>query len=160
MNTIITEILEQLKVSMGGDINTFYKGEAVIVPKSNLPALMVYPVSTTLDNQNASTCEDRLTHTITIKIYSNIQKHLNEAGVDETIKHMEELVELMEGRQLDNTYKANSVLGSIRSNISGENYTYNDSLSFDYGVIQTGEYFVTRSEVTFTVSSLVSRPGL
>lgn len=161
MNNILDEILAQLKTSMTGNITTFYKGEAVIVPKSYLPALMIYPVSTSISNDRSSTCEDRLTHTITIKIYSNLQKHLDENGVDETIEHLSELVELMEGRNADNTYKSNSVLGTLRSraNISGVDYRYNDDFDFQYGVIQTGDWFVTRAEVTFTVDSLVPRPS-
>lgn len=161
MNEIIDEILTQLKSSMSANITTFYKGEAIIVPKSYLPALMIYPVSTSISNDVSSTCEDRLTHTITIKIYSNVQKHLDEDGVDETIEHLDELVELMEGRNADNSYKSDTVLGTLRSqtNISGTDYRYNNDLEFQYGVIQTGQWFITRAEVTFTVDSLVPRPS-
>jgi hypothetical protein len=161
MNEVLDEILTMLKTSMSSNITTFYKGEAVIVPKSYLPALMVYPVSTSIENTTSSTCEDRLRHTVTIKIYSNVQKHFDEDGVDETIEHLSELVELMEGRNSDNTYKADTVLGTLRnqSNISGTDFRYNDNLSFEYGVIQTGEWFITRAELTFTVDSIVSRPS-
>ena len=161
MNELLDEIKGYLSAALTTKFTTYYKGEVIIVPKSYLPALMVWGNSTKVVARTTS--QDQYSYGITIKAVVDINKYVNEAGTGTSVKAQEDLYKLMEERDpTTNQPIATCVLGVLRKveNISGVKYLYNNDIDIQYSTIQTGEYFYCTATMTLNlVTDLINRPS-
>lgn len=157
MNEAIAEILCLFSDALGERIKTFYHGEVNPVPKTYCPALMVYPVTSSINAKTTSS--DNEESFVRVRIVDILMNYLTEGGQKETIEHQYELADMMQGRDADGKYKADSVAGVLRkrANIRGENYIFNDNIEVSYSVIQQGEFFYVKAEATFSFYDIVQR---
>lgn len=159
MNQLLDELKALLVAALAAKFTTIYKGEVAVVPRSYLPALMIWPSSTKLIAK--TTTQDQYTYEVNLRAVVDLNKYLDEDGTGDTIKAQEALTELMEARDTDSIPKNDSVLGVFRkvSNIGGVRYLYNNDVTITYKIIQTGEYFYCKAEMTLQfVTALINRP--
>ena len=160
MDELLDELKLLLKTALTTKFTSYYKGNALILGKSYLPALMIYGNSTTVEAK--TTASDTYTYNITIKAVTNVMKYVDEDGTGEIIKAQEDLYRLMEDRNSSNQPTATSVLGVLRktSNIGGTRYKFNNNISIEYGEIQTGEFFYSAAIMTLDLATdLIQRPS-
>lgn len=156
MDDIISEIKSDLSTAIGSAIKTYYYGEVVLVPRSYLPALMIYGNSTTLVAK--STAKDQTVHEITIRVVYDIAPRFDEDGTGVTMLAHQDLIKIMEERDANMIPKSTTVLGVLRRNISGTDYLFNNDIRINYKTLQQGEFFYIAAECTISaVTNLVLR---
>lgn len=152
MNNVLDELKTKLKAAIGTTkIKSYYQGEVVAVPKSNLPALMIFGRGTTITAK--STAKDQYQYNITIRIVVDLNNYLSTAGVTEVLKAQEAIINLMEERETDGTLKSDTVLGCLRDNIQGTKYLYNNDIEIEYQTIQRGDYFYYQADCNLPVTT-------
>lgn len=157
MNEVIEEILGYLKTAMGDKIKTYYHGEVALPPKSYIPCLMVFGTSTRLIAK--STAKDQLEYDILIRVVIDVNDHFKEKGVkEEKISAMEQIIDLMEERNSDGTLKNDTVLGTLRDNVTGTDYLFNNNVEITYERLQSGEYPYVKADMSVTaITDLIQR---
>jgi hypothetical protein len=152
MNEVLAKIIELLKAEMP-QIKTFYEGEVVMgtVPRSHLPAVMVFGNSTNVIAK--STCTDQYTYNITIRLVSDLMKFVSEKGTGEIIKAQEYLIDTMEKRDSQGVLENDTILGVMRKNIGTNKYLFNNDIRITYQTIQTGEFFYVKAEMNLTATT-------
>lgn len=159
MNELLDEIKALLVAALSAKFTTIYKGEVAVVPRSYLPALMVWPGSTKVVAK--TTTQDQYIYEVNLRAVVDLNKYLDEAGTGDTIKAQEALMKLMEQRTTGSVPNTDSVLGVFRqrSHIGGVQYLYNNDVTITYKIIQTGEYFYCKADMTLQfVTALINRP--
>lgn len=157
MNEVLQELIGKLKANLCQKIQTYYQGEVIINAKSYMPALMVFGNSTNVIAKD--TCNDQFEYNITIRVVDNIMEYVSDKGTGEIIKAQESLVNIMEARNDDGTLAIDSVLGTLRANVRGTKFLYNNDITVEYRAIQTGEFFYVQAEMNLTATTdLIPRP--
>lgn len=156
MDDIISEIKTALSTALTTSITTYYYGEVLLVPRSYLPALMVFGNETRLIAK--STSKDQTEHDITVRIVYDIAPRLAEDGSGTTMKAHQDLVKIMEERDSNMVPLATTVLGTLRRNISGTDYLFNNDITIEYKTLTSGEFFYIAADCRLTaVTDLVAR---
>jgi len=151
MNRVLSELKTKLSTAMTTSIKQYYQGEVVVVPQSYLPALMVFGNSTEVVAK--STAKDQYKYNITIRVVIDLKLYLSEAGTGDTIKAQQAIINLMEERNTDGTLKANTVLGTLRDNVRGTDYLFNNDINIEYKTIQRGEFWYYQSDCNLTATT-------
>lgn len=134
MYEILDEIKGILATAMSSTaIVKYYVGKVHNPPINYLPVLMVYGTSTELLEK--STARDRYRHYISIEIITNAYNKIDAAaGVesDKVLDAQKEIYDLFEEVDASHTPKSTTVLGTLRRNIAGTDYLYNDDIVIEY----------------------------
>lgn len=97
-------------------IKTFYQGEPIRVPQSNLPCAIISKRETRAGA--LTNAEDQHAIGMSITIVTDVRKDLStESSVANAVAGIENLYDILEGREDDYTLKSQSILGILRSNI-------------------------------------------
>ena len=116
---IIREYVELFKANLGtGVIKTYYQGDPMRIPESNLPAMIISKDETRVGQsiEGGSNMEDGHEMAMVITVVSSIRKEIND---DKSITPgIAKLYDIIEGRE-DSTFKlkTNSVLHVLRNNV-------------------------------------------
>lgn len=157
MNEALKELIILLKANLFQKIETYYQGEVIVNAKSYMPALMVFGNTTSVVAKD--TCNDQFEYDITIRVVDNIMEYVSDRGTGEIIKSQESLISIMEARNIDGTLAIDTVLGTLRANVRGTKFLYNNDITVEYRAIQTGEFFYVQAELNLTaVTDLIPRP--
>jgi len=160
MNRVEAEILALLNdstangINQGTDgavINTFYQGEVKLVPKSYLPALMVWGTRT---EQNAhGSAKDQARYFISIRVVIDVVSEFTEANSSAIIEAQYTLRDIMEKRNAAGLAGADSVVGILRRNIRGTSFLFTDNYVIDYAMIPSGGFFYVAADMTIEATS-------
>lgn len=154
MNDILATVKGLMEAALSAKITTFYQGEAQIVPKSYLPALMVYGDQTTVSYKD--TCRDVVGRSIAIKVITNLMNYVDESGTDDVIKHMQDMYDIMES-YTGGEYDGDTVIGVLRSN--PDIFKLDGPTTINYNSAQAGEFFYIYGIVTVELNNqLIKRP--
>ena len=157
MNDILEELKAALLAAIGNSLTTYYTGEVVLVPKTYLPALMIFGNSTNLIAK--STAKDQTVHDITIRVVMDVADKFDETGTGLIVKAHQDLIDIMEEREAGGQPKAATVLGVLRANIKGTDYLFNNDITINYQTLERDEFFYVQAECNFTATTdLVTRP--
>lgn len=152
MNRVLSELKTLLSNAIGTTlIKSYYQGEVVVVPQSYLPALMVFGNSTEVVAK--STAKDQYRYNITIRVVIDLKLYLKESGTGATVAAQQAIVNLMEERNTDGTLKATTVLGTLRDNVRGVDYLFNNDITIEYKTIQRGEFFYYQADCNLTATT-------
>lgn len=149
---ILDEIKTDLSTAIGSTtIKTYYTGEILLIPQSYLPALMVFGTETNIIPK--STAKDQTTHRITIRVVHSLVTKLDEAGTGTTLQAHEDLVKIMEERNSSMVPLSTTVLGTLRRNISGTDYLFNNEIQIVYKTLQAGEFWYVSADCNLTATT-------
>src|SRR3989344_3978454 len=148
MNRVLSEIKTLLSTAMTTSIKQYYQGEVAVVPQSYLPALMIFGNGTEVVAK--STAKDQYRYNITIRVVIDLKLYLKESGTSDTIKAQQAIINLMEERNTDGTLKDATVLGTLRNNVRGTDYLFNNDITIEYQTIQRGEFFYYQADCNLT----------
>lgn len=124
IDPILTEIAELIKAS-NKDIKEYYFGDPLIIPRSNLPSLILSKATTVVeDHTNA---EDSHRMNIVLTLVSDIRQDFNNLANGE-VAGWNTLYDIMEGRNMDYTLKPTSLPQILKSNA---NLSHNAQIDVD-----------------------------
>lgn len=126
-------------------IKTFYQGEVKVVPRSYLPALMVFGTRT--EQPANGTAKDLVKFDIVVRVVIDAVTEFTEAGNGGILQIPFRLREIMEDRDETGKAKDTSVLGILRGNIRGTNFLYTTDSAIEYTTLQTNGFFYTVAEL-------------
>jgi hypothetical protein len=158
--TIPDKAMELCKAAFGSRFTYFY-GDPIYIPDSNLPALIVDKEQTAMQG-GAPTGMERLLHTITIKIAVNKKSQFSRTQVETPTKRLlEEWAEGIEAATSE--FSGQSLAGILRRNFSLEQMATNQDMVIDYGVANRSNnqetVFVDEADVTVTIEELLTIAG-
>jgi len=112
-DTILDKLQTLIDASDGDAITTFYKGDPLMMPKSDLPALLLIKDNTEIgDSSNA---EDYHRMNIVITLVVDIRDYVLDTPVNVHAGD-QKLYDIFEGRNADFTLKSTSIIDILRSN--------------------------------------------
>jgi hypothetical protein len=132
MDTILEAVLSRLKTRLGGKFSEYELGRRQANPKSKMPLLTIYPISTR--NLRSGTGCDDAQYEIGISVYVITAKNAGTgtAGLRNSMSEME-LVRMVEGRDSGGKAKEDSLIGVLNSDLTVDGTVlFTDNLSVDY----------------------------
>jgi len=154
------KIRDLIKDSLGDTFKDYFIDEPGLVPTSELPALCVAPISTSidiLDNQ-------RDQYTFTIDVLVIIDARIELKKFKKEIIGSRYLTEIMEGKDSSGNLRPKTILYILRNNLRlDKNWYIRNAGSIEYGMrartTELGEQFVTKeSTLRLEVIRIQNRP--
>jgi len=158
MYIILDEIKSALETAMSATaIKKYYTGKVHNPPLNYFPVLMVYGNTTTLLEK--STARDRYRHEVVIELMTNVFAKVSSSGVedDKVLDAQKQIMDLMEEVDASYTPKAATILGTLRRNITGTDYLFNDDIVIQYEQENVEGTVYYRGILTFTVDKFRNR---
>lgn len=135
MQHIIDQVVTKIKDGVTPDIVSVYEGDPIAVPAASLPC--IYVEASGSESQVGPTGMDENFYTIVIGVI--IDKRSEISRDPSTSPIQKKLLDLVEGRESDGTYKADSLFGIMRKNFTLSSKVTNQMLKVDYGIGRRGE---------------------
>jgi len=134
MQLAVAEIQALIAAAMTTNVKKYYIGKVNSPPLNYLPTISVYGISTELVSDQLSTSRDKYLYTIGIDLITSGFAKVSTIGVeaDKVLDAQKAVVDLMEERDANGTPKAATVLGTLRRNIQGTNYLFNNDIEITY----------------------------
>lgn len=148
--------LRIMRDTFGGYFKTYYEGDPVAVPESNLPCCIVEKVSGSYSIEQAATGTDVAYSNVRIKVMLN--KKDDEGASPDVDLTERRLRRLCEGRDASTGYYLpESIAGVFRTRITMNDKVINiGELSIDYDVVLRPDEVVT-SEAHIVLSNIYER---
>lgn len=144
----VTRIRELLRTTFGGYFKQYYEGDPLLIPKANLPCVIVEKIATGIET--GATGTDEMSSQISLSLVFNKEDDYN--SNEDTNSTEKKLRELVEGRDADTgAYSANSVLGALRRNITLGQVILDEDVTVTY-LLQPREDDVVTSEASISIS--------
>ena len=140
-------------------IKAVYLGDPGIINKSSLPAITVFPTSSTLEAKGVGPGgTDLVVHEVNIGLIWDLRDSFDKRP--EEVKIVKDLMETIFERDSSGNLQNDTIIGSIRENItiSGE-VDFNDTFAIDYGVSDAREFPTLEAIITFEVTLRPLRPS-
>lgn len=137
IDPIIKKYQDLIKAAIPGLFKFYYQGDPIMVPKSNIPALILSKTQTRIGNHDSAADEHEISLVLTV-----ITDMRDEISPDKSIEPgIAQLYDIIEGRQTA-TYalKSTSLLHILRSNILVDAAM---NLRTDVGSITRADYGLT-----------------
>ena len=154
MTIIADKLLEYLKTYCDKRIKQFYYGDPLILPISNMPALIVENKSANI--ANGPTGLDEIDNTYMVKIVMNKKDELGKTPDEMSCQRT--LSDLLMKRTSTNEFEATSVLGILRKYFTlGQ--TINDQLiSIEFFMASRGDLITEEVELLINIKDFVNVP--
>lgn len=135
---VISAYIELIK-SKNGTIKTYYQGDPIRIPMSDLPCAIVSKRETRIGTTTNQ--QDEHGMALSISVITDIRADLSTVESSENVvAGIATLYDLMEGRSADYTLKNDSILGILRHNIAVD---LTNGLRTDLGSITRVDYGTT-----------------
>jgi len=149
---IADKITKYLKDACDKRIKSYYFGDPLIIPASNLPALIVSKRQSVV-NQGA-TGLDEVDKIYSIKLVYNkkdeLGKNPNEVAVQRTIADM------VEGIDENGNFTETSIVGVLRKNFTLGDAIENQDMSIEYFLAERGDLITEEAEIIINIKDFVS----
>lgn len=154
MTIIADKLLEYLKTYCDKRIKQFYYGDPLLLPISNMPALIVENKSANI--ANGPTGLDEIDNTYMVKIVMNKKDELGKTPDEMSCQRT--LSDLLMKRTSTNEFEATSVLGILRKYFTlGQ--TINDQLiSIEFFMASRGDLITEEVELLINIKDFVNVP--
>ena len=152
MTNIADKILTHLKDYCDKRIIKFYYGDPLVIPASNLPAIVVENKSSSI--AQTATGLDELSSSYSIKLIMNKK--------DEIGKNPEEVVlqrtmaDIVMGVDTNNNYKDNSIVGILRKYFTLGNALTDQNISIDFSLSDRAGLITEEAQIIINIQDFVS----
>lgn len=148
---IVQKLFDLIAAADGGAIKTYYHGDPLFVPKSDLPVLV--GSKNTSDISDESNAEDRHLVNIVLTLIIDIRDYVKDSTINVHAAD-QKMYDIMEGRNANYSLKSTSIIDILRS---GENL--GNSAHIDIATPMTVDYGFTvgkRGENTWSHEAVLS----
>jgi len=131
MDDLIAELLSLFEAQFTTTFKDYNYGDTFVYDRTELPALFVYPISTTIEK--SGTVRDETTHTVGVKLVLNHKTYLEMDDTNDIQHNQQQLVKWVEDTNVNKEIIDTSIIGVVRKNIDVSGYTlYNDTININY----------------------------
>jgi len=155
MTIIADKLLEYLKTYADKRIKQFYYGDPLLLPISNLPALIVENRSASI--ANGPTGLDEIDGTYIIKIVMNKKDELGKTPDEMSCQRT--LSDLLMKRTSTNEFEATSVLGILRKYFTLGEVINDQLISVEFFTAARGELITEEIELLINIKDFVNVPN-
>jgi len=149
---IADKIIKYLKDIADKRIKTYYFGDPLTIPASNLPALIVSKTSSNI-NQGA-TGLDEADKTYLIRLVFNkkdeLGKNPNEVSAQRT------MADIIEGVDSSGVWVSNSIMGVLRKYFTLGDTINDQSVTIEYFITERGDLITEEAEITINIKDFIS----
>lgn len=155
MEATINLIKTRLENVLKGKVKSFYIGDPMLIPESAMPCISVSPNRS--DFEILDNARDGRTHTINVALIIDARQFFD--ATPAKMVGTTFLMEIMQKEDADGTINDNTILGSLRSNLTlGTNRFITNISSVDYTTRRRTEDLVTLEAVaTIEIEQISNR---
>lgn len=145
----LTRIMNLMKATYGGNFKAYYEGDPLVIPKANLPCMIIEAQAGRVDL--AATSTDRFQSQINIRLIFNKSDDFNASDTDDLSER--KLRKMVEGRDpVTNQFLPNSVLGALRTNFTLRSNLIENDIDWEYNLQPRAEGVVTSEALVQVVA--------
>lgn len=145
----LTRIMNLMKATFGGNLKAYYEGDPILIPKANLPCLIIESQAGKVDL--AATSTDRFQSQINIRLVFNKADDFNASDQQDLSER--KLRKMVEGRDpATNQFLPNTVLGALRSNFTLSSNLIENDIDWEYALQPRAEGVVTSEALVQVVA--------
>lgn len=143
------------------DVKAFFFGDPVLIPNSQLPAVVVMPDGEEVTARG--TAYDQADSRIRVKLVQSVKGLLGQNSADpENVAMAENAIRIFEARNADGSLSAYSVIGALRSDPSlkyqGKSTAdWNGAYSMDYGFTDVRGFVAFETSLSMITKKVFSR---
>jgi hypothetical protein len=146
----VTRLIKLLKDNFK-EIKTVYDGDPIVIPKSNLPCIMVEKTNTAISVVNAYTGHDRFVDQINVTVAFNKSDDLG--ATDEANLTERKLRRFVEGREINSgQWAAGTIMYVLRTHLTLDDYQFNSDVNISYDINPLRPDTVDTAEAIITVT--------
>lgn len=147
----VVRILELCRTEFSGEINAFYEGDPIDIPKASLPAIIVEEMSTNITLTGAPTGHDHFVTTVSIRVLYN---KADDLGASDDMDLTERKLRRFIGARdpLTGSYKEGTLLKLLRTHLTLSNLQFNANVDINYDLNPRPNQVVT-SEGQLTITA-------
>jgi hypothetical protein len=149
---IADKIIKYLKDYGDKRIVTYYFGDPLIIPASNLPALIISKKSS--DIEQGATGLDEATKLYSIKLVFNkkdeLGKNPNEVSAQRT------MADIVEGVDTNGNWVTESIMGVLRKYFTLGDTINDQTIAIEYFLSERGDLITEEAEININIKDFVS----
>jgi hypothetical protein len=154
MTTIADKIIEYLKAYGDKRVKIYYYGDPLVLPISNLPAVIVENRSSII--QQGATGLDELENVYSIKV---VMSKKDEIGKNpEEMAAQRTLSDIIMKRDSNNQYEASSIMGILRKYFTLGTTIEDQTATVEFFMTERGELITEEAEILINIKDFVNVP--
>ena len=161
MDRLISSLLTLLETEFGSTFLDYHHGNPEVYDRTELPALFVFPNTSSFVEEGSGTVRDQSEHTLTIRVMLDMKKYLNPTTTGDIQTADQQIIKWIENTDANGEYTGSTIVKVIRSNptISGH-VLYSNSINVDYtnSLIETENSLLKKADVEVTFGKRPNRP--
>lgn len=154
----IDNVLQLMRDTFGCKMNAYYEGDPILIPKANLPCIIVEEPNSNVTIQGAPTEHDSFGEKLTIRI---VYDKDDDVGADDAVDLTERKIrKLIQGRdKLTRQFSEGTLLWALRTHVSLGNSVIDNDVDISYGLQPRPEgQFTSEGTAEIVVRELVRVP--
>lgn len=152
MTIIADKIIEYLKTYGDKRIKAYYYGDPLVIPLSNMPAIIVENRSSQITQE--ATGIDQLNNIYMIKLVMNKKNELSKNPEEVVLQRT--MADIIMKRTASNSYEPNSIMGILRKYFTLGNVIENQEVNIEFFLAQRGDLITEEAEITINIKDLVN----
>jgi hypothetical protein len=154
MTTIADKIIEYLKTYGDKRIKAYYYGDPLVLPVSNMPAIIIENRSSTIEQ--GATGLDELTNVYSIKV---VMSKKDEIGKNpEEMAAQRTLSDIIMKRDSNNQYEVSSIMGILRKYFTLGSTIENQTETVEFFIAERGDLITEEAEILINIKDFVNVP--
>lgn len=148
---IADKIIKYIKDNGDKRIKSYYFGDPLIIPVSNLPALIVSKRSS--DIIHGATGMDDVGRNYTIKLVFSKKDELGKNPNEVTVQRT--MADIIEATETDGTWTPTSIMGVIRKYFTLGDTINDQTIGIEYFLTERGELITEEAEININIKDFV-----
>ena len=154
MTTIADQIIEYLKTYGDKRVKAYYYGDPLVLPVSNLPAVIIENRSSAI--QQGATGLDELENVYSIKVVMSKKDELGKNP--EEVAAQRTLSDIIMKRDENNQYEANSIMGILRKYFTLGTTIEDQTATVEFFITERGDMITEEAEILINIKDFVNVP--
>ena len=154
MTTVADKIIEYLKTYGDKRIKSYYYGDPLIMPISNMPALIIENKASSIEH--GATGLDELSNIYSIKL---VMSKKDEMGKNpEEVAAQRTITDIIMKRDSNNNYENTSIIGILRKYFTLGNTIEDQTEAIEFFVAERGDLITEEAEIIINIKDFVNVP--
>jgi hypothetical protein len=152
---IADKLIQYLKDYGDKRIKSYYYGDPLTIPASNLPAIIVSKSSSIVSH--GATGMDDTDRNYSIKLIFNKKDELGKNPSEVTVQRT--MADIIEGTESAGTWTPTSIIGVIRKSFTLGNSINDQIIRIEYFLAERGDLITEEAEIIINIKDFVSVDG-
>ncbi|MFA6048278.1 MAG: hypothetical protein WC737_05735 [Parcubacteria group bacterium] len=152
MTTIADKLLKYLKDYADKRVKAFYYGDPLVIPISNMPAVIIENKSATVSQ--GATGLDKISVVFSIKLVMSKKDEIGKTPDEVVLQRT--MADIIMGRTADNDYEPTSIMGVLRTYFTLGDSIQDQNETIEFFISERGEVIAEEAEITITINDFVN----